>query len=122
MNALTTPINIPNIQRMRVSRVSPDADVNGIFVRVEVQSTGGVTYPRPGARYDLTVLNGTSIGIRPAVSPQGADDRVELFTVSTPTGFTDVLAAYAGATIALRDSAVETALIAAGLMPPGTVT
>jgi hypothetical protein len=122
MNTLTAAINIPNIQRMRVSRVSPDADANAVYVRVEVQSTGAVTYPRPNARYDLTIINGNSIGIRAAVSPQGADDRVELFSVSTPSGFDTALAAYAGATIALRDSAMETALIGLGCMPAGTVT
>lgn len=122
MNQLTTPINIPNIQKMRVMRVAPDADANSISVRVEVQSTGGLAYPTPNNKYDLTVVNGTSIGIRANGSSVGSTDRVELFALSTPAGFDSVLAAYAGATIAIRDSAVETALVALGLMPPGSIS
>lgn len=122
MNVLTVAISIPNIQKMRVLRVAPDVDDATVYVRVEVQATAGVPYPMPGYKYNLEVRNGTSIGIRAAVAPQGSNDRVELFSAVTPTGFTDVFAAYVGATIAIRNSAVETALIAAGLMTAGAVS
>lgn len=117
MNQLTTPIAIPNIQKMHVAAVQLDSDNLVANVTVVVQGTGGIVY----AVTQLQVRDGSSQGIRATVSPLGYLDRIETFTVSTPSGFTTLVAAYTG-TIAARNSATETALIAAGLMPTGTVT
>jgi hypothetical protein len=101
-----------------VVRVAPDLDDATIYIVVQARSGGGLVY----GTYQLNVRNGSSQGIRATVAPASFVDRVEVFTVATPTGFTDILAAFVGATLAVRNSAVETALIAAGLMPAGAVS
>lgn len=117
MNQLTTPITIPNIQKMHVAAVQLDSDNLVANVTVVVQGGGGIVYNT----YPLVVRDGNSQGIRATAAPLGYADRCELFIASTPSGFTSLVAAYTG-TIAARNSATETALIAAGLMPPGVVT
>jgi hypothetical protein len=118
MNQLTTPITIPNIQKMHVAAVQLDGDNLVANVTVVVQGTGNIVYGTP---YQLAIRDGVCQGIRATVSPLGYSDRVEVFTSTVASGFTNLVAAYTGA-IAARNSAVETMLIAAGLMPAGTVT
>lgn len=117
MNALTTPISIPNIQKMHVAAVQLDSDNLVANITVVVQGTGNIVY----SVFGLQVRDGNSQGIRATVSPLGYGDRCELFTASTPSGFTTLVAAYTGA-IAARNSAAETALVGLGLMPAGVVT
>ena len=117
MNQLTTPISVPNIQKMHVAAVQIDGDNLVCTVTLIVQGAGGIVY----GSYQLQVRDGQSQGIRATVSPLGYTDRVEQFLASTPTAFTDMVAAYTGA-VAARNRAAESALIAAGLMPPGVVS
>lgn len=117
MLALTTPVTIPNIQKMHVAAVQLDGDNSLATVTVVVQGTGSITYNT----YQIVIRDGTSQGLRATVSPLGYTDRCEVFTTSTPTGFSDLVTAYTGA-IATRNKAAETALLAAGLLPPGSVS
>jgi hypothetical protein len=102
---------------MHVDAVSLDGNLNVATVTVSVQGTGGKIY----GVVTVTVRDGLSQGVRATVAPIGYQDIVELFTVTTATGFTDLVTAYTGA-INARNRAAETALIAAGLMPAGVVT
>jgi hypothetical protein len=117
MNNLTTPITIPNIVKMHVVSVQLDSDALVATLNVNVQGAGNVSY----GSYVLTVRDGPSTGIRANATPQSYSDRMELFSATTPTGFTDLVTVYTG-NINARNRAAETALITAGLMPPGTVT
>jgi hypothetical protein len=116
MNALTVAITIPNIQKLHVDAVTLDGNAMVATVIVSVQGAAGKIY----SVVSLSVRDGSSQGVRATVAPLGYQDIVEVFTVSTPTGFTDLVTAYTGA-INARNKAVETALIAAGLMPAGVV-
>lgn len=116
MNTLTVAISVPNIQKMHVDAVLLDGNLNVATVAVSVQGSAGKVY----SVVNLTVRDGSSLGIRATVTPVGYQDVVELFAVSTPTGFTDLVSAYTGA-INARNKAAETALITAGLMPAGVV-
>ncbi len=120
MITLTTPINIPNINRIRVKTVAIDTDASTAFVVAQAQQIGGNVY---GA-YQLQIVNGSCIGLRANVAPTGPTDALQGFTASAPTGFTDVVAAYTNGAgnLAAKNSAVETVLIAAGLLPAGTVS
>lgn len=118
MNNLTTPITIPNIVKMHVASVQLDSDALTATISVVVQGAGNVVY---GPTYILTVRDGPSTGIRANATPQTYNDRMEVFSATTPTGFTDLVSIYTG-NINARNRAAETALITAGLMPPGTVT
>jgi hypothetical protein len=116
MNTLTAAIAIPNIQKMKVVAVTLDGDLNVGTVTISVQGSAGKVYSVVG----LSVRDGSSQGVRATVAPVGYQDIVEVFTTATATGFTDLVSAYTG-NIGNRNKAAETALIAAGLMPAGTV-
>jgi len=125
VNTLTATIAVPQIGNMRVVRVSPDLDDSAIYITVQVRSAAGLPYPSVGTLYTLAVRDGAgqAQGIRASLAPVAFNDRVEVFTHATvATAFTDINTAYVGASLAIKNKAVETALIAAGLMPAGVVT
>lgn len=117
MLTLTTPVTIPNLQKIHVDAVQFDGNANVATVSCSVQGSGGVIY----AIATITVRDGQSQGLRATVAPLGYQDRVELFTTSTPTGFTDLVTASTGA-ITARLKGAESALLSAGLLPPGVVS
>lgn len=119
MNTLTATIAVPQITNLRVTRVAPDLDDAVVYITVQARNATGLVFPMP---LPLVARNGISDGVRAKVTPVGFFDRLEIFQVATPTGFTDVLAAFEGASLAIRNRAIETALIAAGLMPAGVVS
>lgn len=116
---LTTPISVPNIQKMHVDSVLLDVNLLQAIVFVSVQGTGGVQY---GSPIPIVIKDGDAQGIRATVSPLGYGDRVEVFavTVGVSTSFTDIVTAYTGGIVA-RNKAVESVLMAAGLLPAGSV-
>jgi hypothetical protein len=116
MLTLTAAVTVPNIQKIHVDAVQLDSNLNVGTVTCSVQGSGGIIY----SVVNLTVRDGTSQGLRATVTPLGYADRVEVFSVSTATGFTDLVTAYTGAIVA-RNKAAESALLAAGLLPAGTV-
>lgn len=119
MLSLTTPIAIPNLQKIHVDAVSLDGNALVGTVTCSVQGAGGLIYSVVALQIrDAGV--GLSQGLRATVAPLGFTDRVEVFSVSSPTAFTDLVAAYTGA-IVTRNKAAESMLLAAGLLPPGTV-
>lgn len=119
MLSLTTPIAIPNLQKIHVDAVQLDGNANVATVTCSVQGAGGIIYNVVNLQIrDAGV--GLSQGLRATVAPVGYTDRVEVFTVSSPTAFTDLVTAYTGAIVA-RNKAAESALLAAGLLPAGTV-
>jgi hypothetical protein len=125
MNTLTAAIAVPQIGNMRVVRVAPDVDDSAVYVSVQVRSAAGLPYPSVGTIYNLTIRDGAGLaqGIRANGSAAAFNDRVEVFAHATyATGLTDVVAANVGASMVVRNKAVETALTAAGLLPPGVVT
>ncbi len=118
MLTLTAAITVPNIQKIHVDAVQLDGVNNVATVTCSVQGPG-VTY----GVYQLQVRDaavGTSQGLRQTAAPLGYNDRVEVFTTSSPTAFSDLVTAYTGAIVA-RNKAAESALLAAGLLPAGTV-
>lgn len=117
MLTLTTPVTIPNLQKLHVVSVLLDGDNLLAAVVVVVQGTGNITY----GTYQLTVKDDVSSGLRAAVSPLGYNDRVEVFTTPSVGAFTALVTAYTGA-IGARNKAAESALLAAGLLPAGTVS
>jgi hypothetical protein len=116
MLTLTTAIAIPNIQKIHVDAVQLDGVASQALVTCTVQGGGGIAY----RVVTLGVRDGVSDGLRQKVSPVGYFDLVEMFSVATPTGFTDLVAAYTGG-INARNKAAESALLAAGLLPAGAV-
>ncbi len=108
---------MPNLQKMQVAAVDCNSNALTATVTVIVYGTGNVVY----GTYFLVIQDGTSQGLRATAAPLGYADRVEIFTLATPTGFTDLMTAYTG-NIAARNRAAETALITAGLLPPGVVS
>ncbi|HZE50666.1 MAG TPA: hypothetical protein VE074_13945 [Jatrophihabitantaceae bacterium] len=119
MNVLTVPINIRNVLRLRVSQVTFDQDGQIAYVAVQaINPLASIPY----GVYSCQITNGPSQGVRPTVAPVGFTDCVEVFTTTVATGFTDVVAAYAGATIAARNRGVEQMMVTAGLMPAGVVS
>jgi hypothetical protein len=126
MNTFTSAITIPNIQKCRLKKPLFDADASTLYVNCEVQGTGGIIYSGVGGSdgYLLQLKNGTCTGLRATASPIGFNDRVELFTSTISTGYTDGVAAFngGGATDALKLKALETYCVAQGLLPAGTVS
>lgn len=117
MLTLTSAISVPNIQKIHVDAVQLDGNANVGTVTCSIQGGGATIY----AVYQLAVRDGNSQGIRATVAPLGYQDRTEMFTASTPTGFTDLVTAYTGANITTKNRNAESALQAAGLLPAGTV-
>jgi hypothetical protein len=117
MLSLTSPITVPNIQKTHVASVQLDGDNLVATVVVIVQGTGNVTY----GTYTLTIHDDVSTGLRATASPLGYTDRVEVFTTPSIGAFTALVTAYTGA-IGARNKAAESALLAAGLLPAGTVS
>jgi len=119
MITLTTPTNIPNINRLRVNKVLIDQDASIAYINVVATQIGGNIY----GTYQLQVVNGSSQGLRANGAPTGPNDALQLFTLTTATGFTDMVSAYNGnGSLATKNQAVETACIADGLLPAGTVS
>ena len=116
MLTLTTPVSIPNLQKIHVDAVQLDGNANVATVTCSVQGSGGVIY----GVVQIQIHDGTSQGLRATVSPLGFLDRMEVFTAATPTGFTDLVTASTGG-ISARNKAVESYLVTAGLLPPGAV-
>lgn len=119
MNLLSTAINVRNVVRLRVSQVTFDQDSGIAYVAVQAINP---LASEPYGVYSCQITNGPSQGVRATVQPVGFKDCAEVFTVTVATGFTDIVAAYAGATIAARNRGVEQMMINAGLMPPGAVS
>ena len=119
MITLSPIIAIPDLNRARVrSYRLLDDDTGEITVEVGAAAGGGRIY---GA-FALRVTNGPCVGLRATAAPVGFRDTVELFSLVVPTAFTDIAAAaHTGANEAARRRNIETALIAAGLLPAGTV-
>lgn len=117
MLTLIAAIPVPNIQKIHVDAVQLDGNSNVGTVTCSVQGGGATIY----AVYQLAIRDGVSQGIRATVAPVGYQDRTEVFTTTTPTGFTDLVAAYSGANVTTKNRNAESALLAAGLLPPGTV-
>lgn len=117
MLTLTSAITVPNIQKIHVDAVQLDSNLNVGTVTCSVQGAGGIVY----SIVTVTVRDGSSQGLRATVSPLGYFDRVESFTVTTATGFTDLVTAYSTGSVTVKNKAAESALLAAGLLPPGTV-
>lgn len=119
MLSLTTPIAIPNVQKVHVDAVQLDSNTNTGVVTCSSQGGGALIY----GVYALTVKDGSAQGLRAAVSPTGYTDRVEVFTAAPATAFTDLVAAYGAAgNVAAKNRAVETMMQAAGLLPAGAIT
>lgn len=116
--ALTTPITINNIQKIHVASVFLDGDNNLANIICVVTVSGGLQFGQP---LQITVRDGQSSGIRAKAVPLSATDVVEVFALTTPTGFTDLVTAYTGS-INVRNKAAETALIASGCIPAGVVS
>ncbi len=116
MLSLTTPITVPNIQKIHVDAVQLDGNALAATVNCSIQGAGGIIY----AVVQIQVKDGSSQGLRATASPLGYLDRLEVFTLATPTGFSDLVAAYTGG-ISARNKAAESVLLAAGLLPAGTV-
>lgn len=116
MLTLTAAISVPNIQKIHVDAVQLDSNTNIGTVTCSVQGGGGLIY----GIYTLQVRDGVSQGIRSTVTPLGYLDRVEVFSTTTATGFTDLVTAYTG-NISTKNKNAESALLAAGLLPAGTV-
>jgi hypothetical protein len=119
MNTLTTPITVRNVLRLRVSQVAFDQDSQ--IAAVAVQAVNPLA-TQPYGVYSCQITNGISQGVRATLAPLGFQDCVEVFTANVATGFTDCVAAYAGANIAARNRGVEQMMVTAGLMPPGVVS
>lgn len=119
MNILTVAINVRNVMRLRVSTATFDQD-SGIAT-VVVQAINPLA-ALPYGVFICQITNGSCQGVRATVAPQGFTDCVEGFTTPVATGFTDVVAAYVGATIAARNRGIEQMMINAGLMPAGAVS
>jgi hypothetical protein len=116
MLTLTTPVAVPNIQKIHVDAVQLDVNANLGLVTCTVQGGGGLVY----RVITLGIRDGQSDGIRAKASPVGFTDIVEVFSVATPTGFTDLVTAYTGG-ITARNKAAEAALLATGCLPAGAV-
>lgn len=118
MLTLTAAISVPNIQKIHVDAVQLDSNLNVATVTCSVQGSGGVVY----GLYTLTIQDGKAQGLQANGSPLGYGDRVQTFTTTTgvATAFTDLVTAYTG-NITARNKAAESALLAAGLLPAGTV-
>lgn len=117
MLTLTTPVTVPNIQKAHVASVTLDGDNLVASATVIVQGTGNITY----GVYTLTVKDDVSTGLRATASPLGYNDRVETFTTASVGAFTALVTAMTGG-INARLKAAESALLAAGLLPAGTVS
>ena len=120
MLTLTTPITVPNVTKVHVDSVALDSNTNTATVVCSVQCAGVIPY---GGPVTLTIRDGAgqALGLRATVTPLGVLDRLEVFTHATAaTAFTDLVTAYTGAIVA-RNKAAESALLAAGLLPPGAV-
>lgn len=116
MLTLTTPLPVPNLQKIKVAAVQLDGDNNVASITCVVFGPGAKVYATVG----LSVRDGDCQGLRGTVTPLGYSDIIELFTVTRATGFTDLVAAYTG-NIGNRNKAAETFLMNAGLLPAGTV-
>lgn len=115
MLTLTSAITVPNITRFRVKNIASDDDSQSVTVTIDAMAAGARVY----GTYKVIVKNGASQGLREQVSPGGYNDIVEVYTGNYATGYTD-LATLTG-TPAARYKAAESALLAAGLLPAGTV-
>ncbi len=119
MLTLTTPIAVPNVTKVHVDSVALDSNTNTGTVVCSAQCAGAIPYGGPVV---LTVKDGQSQGLRVTASPLGILDRLEVFTTTTATGFTDLVTAYsAGGGVGAKNKAAESALLAAGLLPAGAV-
>jgi hypothetical protein len=116
MLTLTTAIAPGSINKIKVLSVELDGENLVGIVTVSAQGGGGKIY----GTYQVSVRDGQSQGVRATAAPLGFSDCVEVFTLATPTAFSDLVTAYTGA-IAARNKAAESALVAAGLLPPGAV-
>jgi hypothetical protein len=118
MLTLTAAIAIPNIQKVHVDAVQLDSNSNTGVVTCSAQGGGALIY----GVYTLTIKDGPAQGLRATVTPTGFTDRVEVFTSTVPTAFTDLVTAYGTAgNVGAKNRAVETMLQAAGLLPAGTI-
>ena len=118
-NTLTSTIAVPNITKIRAKKYAADVDTNTASILVSVEGNGG----RIWGEYTVKVANGECQGIRANATPVTFTDRVELFVATHASGFTDMDAIErAAGTRAAKLRAVETQLIAMGLIPTGVVS
>jgi hypothetical protein len=122
---LTTPITIQNVTRIIALRPEINDDAGFMTIPLEVRTTAGSDLVV--GRKVVTVRNGTSDKIVRAtpVAGMALEDLVALQTnaASTPTGFTDALAAWAGggAAAGSKRTALEGALRSMGVIDPTTL-
>tara|TARA_R110000868_G_scaffold94150_7_gene260023 strand:+ start:3142 stop:3531 length:390 start_codon:yes stop_codon:yes gene_type:complete len=103
---LTAAISPPNIARLDLVAAIHLEDRSRFECPVSVNSSSGNAR---GVLFKVIVANGTSRGLRVKASPSGWDDTFESYDVSTPTGYTDILAAIdAAGTKKQRDDAALT--------------
>lgn len=114
---MSTAIPVPNIQKVRVDSVQLDGSTLTATVLCSVLGAGGLVY----AVVQLVIKDGPAQGVRANPSPLGYTDLVQVFSVTSPTAFTDLVTAYTGGIVA-RNKAAESSLLAAGLLPPGSVS
>jgi hypothetical protein len=116
---LTTPYALPSSgTRLLITSVRVDDDQQQGFATIELRSAPGTDYVISSQA--VVIRNGLSDRVRRNVSPPAGtriDEALALeqSAVSTPTGYTDAVAAWrGGATPAARRSALEAVALAAG--------
>tara|TARA_R110000868_G_scaffold85529_5_gene240559 strand:+ start:37 stop:426 length:390 start_codon:yes stop_codon:yes gene_type:complete len=87
---LTAAITQPSASRIDLIAAIHLEDRLKFECPISVNSSSGNAR---GVVFKISVINGTSRGLRLKASPSGWDDVVEYFDFSTPTGYTDLLAA-----------------------------
>lgn len=126
---LTTPITIPNVNRLDPLRVYVDGPAGTVTVSVDVLTVGGRRHDK--APFDLIIRNGQAQGVKANPGAGNLLDSIVVFTATTadPQGVTglatifDTIANAYEQTAGTRNAklnAVQAALGAAGLFPPGS--
>lgn len=120
MIVLTTPVNIPNVQRVKGSIPQIDEDSGTVILYVDLLGGGSRLYNR----FQVAARNGSCQGVRVRAIPMDFSDYFEVFTVEKPTAYTDICAAFLAAApnMGARVRAVEQKLLDLGLVPAGAVS
>ena len=116
---LTTPFAVPNGTRLVVSDANPNDNKGEMRVFIQMKSPGATDHRY--AEVVLTVRNGPCD--RVTRGTMGADQGTEVALIYQPaalslaTGYTDAVNTWrAGATVAARRAALETHLLAVGVI------
>lgn len=122
MLMLTAAITVPNVTRMSVEGFYRSPKTQTAYVYVVVHGAGALVYPYGDKIYELAITNGPCQGLRATASPVEFTDRVEVFSSTIGTGFTDAVAQYrSGAGDAGGRQNLESWMVSNGLFPAGTV-